>query len=433
MEGSQAREDKGWHAVGFAELMLAASKGRASMVEVLSELGVDVNAVDQDGITALRHASLKGHTRTVEALAKHGAHMDDADEGGNTSMMLAAAFGHAETVETLARFGADPNVANPHGFTAVMFAASNGHTRTVEALVHKLGASVDIADKCGRTAATIAETHRHTTTANVLNEILHKQRLEQERKANLMAEELLREEAEAISKCKDKKPKKTVFQKEPTAAASPRVHEGKEAAQAGKMASEGQYSGGRAEAVGKETAEYGDEESGGKREAGNTKKKRRKSSKKKRLGNSEPGQDNKNESPEQEREANARDGDGQTEASTSSREINGAKSQFLSTPNLTGAAAAVEGSWPLTAWSPLTVDDGPCPAAGGSVGEDERGMVLNAVELECCVCMEARKSSVLMPCAHLCVCEGCADLIMATTKTCPICRQASVSWLKIFM
>ena len=30
---------------------------------------------------------------------------------------------------------------------------------------------------------------------------------------------------------------------------------------------------------------------------------------------------------------------------------------------------------------------------------------------ECCVCMEANKTHILIPCAHLCVCEKCADAI----------------------
>ena len=44
---------------------------------------------------------------------------------------------------------------------------------------------------------------------------------------------------------------------------------------------------------------------------------------------------------------------------------------------------------------------------------------------ECCVCMEARKTHAFVPCGHRCVCEGCADCIMAASKECPVCRQAS--------
>ena len=43
---------------------------------------------------------------------------------------------------------------------------------------------------------------------------------------------------------------------------------------------------------------------------------------------------------------------------------------------------------------------------------------------ECVICMDQRKNHVLVPCGHLCVCQACADRIMAEGETCPICRTA---------
>jgi len=51
---------------------------------------------------------------------------------------------------------------------------------------------------------------------------------------------------------------------------------------------------------------------------------------------------------------------------------------------------------------------------------------------ECCVCMEANKTHILIPCAHLCVCENCAKTIMMTTKECPVCRAVSQQVYKVF-
>eukprot|EP00756_Hemistasia_phaeocysticola_P005904 Hpha_TRINITY_DN13563_c0_g2::TRINITY_DN13563_c0_g2_i1::g.111558::m.111558 len=42
-----------------------------------------------------------------------------------------------------------------------------------------------------------------------------------------------------------------------------------------------------------------------------------------------------------------------------------------------------------------------------------------AESLQCCVCMDADKDTVLMPCRHLCVCESCSRDVM----TCPLCRK----------
>ena len=38
--------------------------------------------------------------------------------------------------------------------------------------------------------------------------------------------------------------------------------------------------------------------------------------------------------------------------------------------------------------------------------------------VECVVCLDARRTNILMPCRHVCVCEACA----ATLRLCPICR-----------
>jgi hypothetical protein len=66
---------------------------------------------------------------------------------------------------------------------------------------------------------------------------------------------------------------------------------------------------------------------------------------------------------------------------------------------------------------------GSAGAAGGAAVE----------ETECCVCMEARKTHVLMPCRHMCVCAGCASVVMAGSKACPICRGVSTDCFEIYM
>jgi len=48
-----------------------------------------------------------------------------------------------------------------------------------------------------------------------------------------------------------------------------------------------------------------------------------------------------------------------------------------------------------------------------------------ADDTECCVCMEANKTHILIPCGHVCVCQMCADVIMTTTNVCPVCHAVS--------
>jgi len=63
------------------------------------------------------------------------------------------------------------------------------------------------------------------------------------------------------------------------------------------------------------------------------------------------------------------------------------------------------------------------PAAGG---EEGRGVG------ECVMCMEVARSHIVMPCMHLCVCKGCADIIVASLRECPMCRGVCSTTAKVF-
>ncbi len=47
---------------------------------------------------------------------------------------------------------------------------------------------------------------------------------------------------------------------------------------------------------------------------------------------------------------------------------------------------------------------------------------------ECVVCIDAPRSTVLLPCGHVCMCSDC----IGTTQSCPICRTAIESAMKVF-
>lgn len=53
-------------------------------------------------------------------------------------------------------------------------------------------------------------------------------------------------------------------------------------------------------------------------------------------------------------------------------------------------------------------------------------------DFECCVCMEAQKSHIFIPCGHFCVCQACAGIISATTQECPVCRSVSSKVFKVY-
>ena len=53
----------------------------------------------------------------------------------------------------------------------------------------------------------------------------------------------------------------------------------------------------------------------------------------------------------------------------------------------------------------------------------------------CVICLDAAKEAVLMPCAHVCVCAGCAAALAARPDggLCPVCRARIASYQRVFV
>jgi hypothetical protein len=50
---------------------------------------------------------------------------------------------------------------------------------------------------------------------------------------------------------------------------------------------------------------------------------------------------------------------------------------------------------------------------------------------ECAICMSSERNTITLPCRHLCLCKGCADVLKNQSSKCPICRQVYTSLLHI--
>lgn len=50
---------------------------------------------------------------------------------------------------------------------------------------------------------------------------------------------------------------------------------------------------------------------------------------------------------------------------------------------------------------------------------------------ECVICMSEPRDTAVMPCRHMCMCNGCASSFRSQMNRCPICRQPMESLLKI--
>lgn len=139
---------------GETALMWAAGKGHTEIVNALIKAGANVNAKTKSDWTALMYAAGKGHIETVIVLLKVGADVNAKTNGGLysgwTALMVATMGGQSEIVNKLIKAGADVNAANDDGMTALMFVAQFGYTEIVNALI-EAGAD-DLTDKEGKTA-----------------------------------------------------------------------------------------------------------------------------------------------------------------------------------------------------------------------------------------------------------------------------------------
>ena len=97
----------------------AAQAGDINGLKAALAAGVDVDALDGRGRTALMHAVDKGYTLLVEPLLEAGAAPDTRAPDGATALFMAVAHGHTEIVAMLMRAGAEVSVQGPKGKTAV--------------------------------------------------------------------------------------------------------------------------------------------------------------------------------------------------------------------------------------------------------------------------------------------------------------------------
>jgi ankyrin repeat protein len=135
--------------VGFAALASAAStpkapiadaamQGDVATVRKLIAEGVNVNAAQGDGMTALHWAAERGDSVMTIMLLRAHANVKAVTRIGNyTPLHIASKSGSGAVVRALLKAGSDPNVATTSGATALHFAAASGNVDAVNALLDK--------------------------------------------------------------------------------------------------------------------------------------------------------------------------------------------------------------------------------------------------------------------------------------------------------
>jgi len=128
----QARNDD-----GQTPLMLAAIYGKKDIVNKFVNLpGIDINAKDHSGISALLYASFQGYSEITRILIENGADINVSVSG--VTPLLAAIKGKSiDTVKVLVGNGADINKKDNDGNSSLVYASYVGSLEIAKLLVEE--------------------------------------------------------------------------------------------------------------------------------------------------------------------------------------------------------------------------------------------------------------------------------------------------------
>jgi len=127
----------------------SASAKPYAMKRILDTPGIDVDAADESGWTALMYAAKLSGDGEIEMLLNAHANPNKTSLHGETALMMAAYNGNLS--EPLLKSGADINARNADGVTVLMLLAQKIEPDELKAAIHA-GADATATDGQGRTA-----------------------------------------------------------------------------------------------------------------------------------------------------------------------------------------------------------------------------------------------------------------------------------------
>jgi ankyrin repeat protein len=158
-----------------ADLPAAAQLGDADAVAKLIDLGINVDAPDAQGASALLRAAGAGHADIVAFLLDRGADLGQAAPSGATPLSAAVTARRADVTEALLDRGVPVDQRMPGDGTVLMIAAALGYPDLLASLLAR-GADANAQDERGKrplhAAAQFAFTGRDTVRARQTLELL---------------------------------------------------------------------------------------------------------------------------------------------------------------------------------------------------------------------------------------------------------------------
>lgn len=146
----------------------AATSGSAADLDAAVKSGADVNAHEsRDRNTPLHTAAMAGNVDAVRFIIAHGAAIDAVDEDGRTALMMCLHNSRDAAAVVLVEAGANLEVADRTRNTALMFAARRGQVGAIKAMVARK-VVLDAQNSNGKSALHFAAEHGQIDAAREL-------------------------------------------------------------------------------------------------------------------------------------------------------------------------------------------------------------------------------------------------------------------------
>eukprot|EP00300_Choanocystis_sp_HF-7_P007682 c15449_g1_i2.p1 GENE.c15449_g1_i2~~c15449_g1_i2.p1 ORF type:complete len:192 (-),score=29.38 c15449_g1_i2:166-708(-) len=135
-----ASKDLGIGTFGYTALHWAARYGSSRVVQLLCELGCEVNARDRFGRTPVFVAAWDGHYNAIQILHTHCADINIPDVGRFSPLMIAVHSNHVKVVQVLMSLGANLCAKSEDGVSAHDLAIKLKHF-DIAAIIHQVAPS----------------------------------------------------------------------------------------------------------------------------------------------------------------------------------------------------------------------------------------------------------------------------------------------------
>lgn len=134
---------------------LSSSRKNIEAIDLLVDLGLDINVFSLASYTPLMNASYNGDIKAVKWALSKGAKPNLTNKYGNSALHYAIKNNKFNVIDALLSHGADVSVINKKGQTALHYATTFGDEKSIKTLVDR-GVDLNAVDEQGQTALTIA-------------------------------------------------------------------------------------------------------------------------------------------------------------------------------------------------------------------------------------------------------------------------------------